>query len=246
MARGKKVFDIEWEKEGRKIKVPVKVFKEPPSYTNDHKERIVFRARYEDADLNVEDTDANKIRMAVIEKLDAWFSVTWELFMLIAVKGGMEGDDEDDDEDVEGFKVEIDIEYTAVGTTVDGKTVHMQVPKPKKLPDEPGEPWDGMRYSSSPNEGLPETGTRRTKHHWRSSYYAPKTYALVPATKANHAALREFMRAMKVLLNKMHEHFHPDKIEQLLASPGLILPAPPRKPKGKKMPRPKKNASILK
>ena len=231
MPRGKKVFDIDWAKEGRKIKVPVKLFKEPPSYSNDHKERLIFRARYDDADLSVEDTDADKIRKAVIEKLDAWFSVTWELFMLIEVRGGKENDD---DEDTQGFKVEIDIEYTAVGTTVDGKTVHMRVSKPDKLPDEPGEPWVGTRYASTPMSGLPKTGTIREKHHWGNRYHSPRTYALVPATKANYAALREFMRAMKVLLRKMHDHFHPDKIEALLASPGLVLPAPPKKKRVKK------------
>ena len=232
MARGKKVFDIGWEKEGRKIKVPVKVYKEAPSYTNDHKERITFRAEYPDADLKVEDTDANRIRTAVIEKLDAWFSVTWELFMLIAIKGGH---DDDEDEDTQGFQVEIGIGYTAVGTTVDGKKVHMQVPKPDKLPDEPGEPWDGTRYASGPVSGLPETGTLREKHSWRNVYRAPRTNALVPATKANYAALREFMRSMQILLDKMHDHFHPDKIEALLTSPGLVLPAPPPKRKKKRI-----------
>lgn len=237
MARGKKVFTVEWEKDGIEITVPVKVFKVPPDYTNDYEGRIIFRAEYVDANLSVEGTDADKIRKKIIKKLDEWFNITWELFILVAIHGGHRNPDALK-RDEECFNVTIETEYVAVGTSNDGNIVHMRVPHPDVLPDKPGEPWAGTRFSGvNPKAGLPETGTLRREHSWKRERLPAETYSLIPATKENYAALMGFVRSMQTLLDKMHEHFHPDCIMELLSSPGLVLPAPESKKKAKKKKR---------
>lgn len=228
--RGKIVYKITWEHEGQEFVVPVRLFKVHDYNTGEN--RRAFVAEYEDADINIEETDSAKLDKKVIEKLKEWAQIEWKLHLVVEVAGGSRSR-----QGGAQFDVGLEYDYWAVGTHAStGKEVMMHVPEQKTLYDD-GK-WDDQRYCGQSPKPVPkEWGREKPSDHHRHFYGSspdPATKTMILATPANRAALDHFMEAMQVLLDRMHESFHPDRIAELLSSPGLILPAPPPKPKAKK------------
>ena len=220
MARrnGKKVYNIDVHTDGHFFEVTVRLVQQ--NY------KRVFRAELEKIDLDVTDTDSEKLEQRVRAYIKEWIKITWQLWCVVSVTGGDRGHAGDN------TAVEIEVDYHAVGTHRDGKKVHCEVPRPDDFTDADYIP-SGFRRNLSP--GLPDHGIEESSYNDHACQY---TKSLIRATPGNIAALDNFRDAMKGLVKKMHDHFHPKRIEQLLASPGLLLPAPAPKAKGKKMPRP--------
>jgi hypothetical protein len=229
-SRGKKVFTILWEQDGREIAVPVKLCTKADGIYENNKGAFYFRAVYKPAQISLEDTDAEKLKEKVKEALDAWVTVRWEIYMRVKINGGREGSDD------QGFKVKIGIDFYAVGTHDDGTIVHQQIPQPDKLPETPNEEvTDFTRWGShTPDKGMPDSGYNDFKDgHWRYRDHKPETKALVPATQATYDALMKFYDKLQVLLDNMHGFFHPkticDTILKLDKCGPALLPPPPKK-----------------
>ena len=208
--RGKKILDIDWEKDGVKVKVPVKTFERENRTTG--KPEMYFRATFGEADLDVESTDINVIRQQVTEKLDAWYTVDWKLYMMVTVNGGRAKND--------GSKIEVsfETEFYAIGTDSRGKVLRLAIPEPKDFTSQKDfKRWWGR----TPMEGMPDTG-EKIKDNF--DHYNPTTRSLVPATPENVAAADNFKKALEALLGKMHHHFAPERVAAILAKgAGLFL-----------------------
>lgn len=208
-SRGKKVLDIEWEREGIKLKIPVRAH-----MVRDYgksEDVMTFKANSEDPPVRVENSDINVVRKSVIAELDAWYSVAWEVWFMVTISGGREGQKG-------GFDIDFGMTFYAIGKDVRGTTRHMTIPRPERF-DKPKERltrWGG----ETPQDGMPETGESLDGY----SYHSPKkTKALVRATPENVKAADGFIEAMEALLGKMHHHFSPKRIEKLLAKSGKML-----------------------
>lgn len=218
MARkmGKKVFDIEWQKDGLEIKVPVKVHTEMDFEKGG--DVMKFSAEYPEAGIREEGTDINAVRSAVLEKLDSWYSVKWELYLLITIEGG------DNGYGCTKFQIEFEMEFYVVGTDSMGKIRHMRVPRPESLEMKDGK--CGTRWAvEHPSEGWPKTFEKESGSYYRK----PLTRSIVRATPENVAAADKFVAAMRALLEQMHTHFSPAKVESMLARAMHLLPAPAEK-----------------
>lgn len=207
--RGKKVLDIEWEREGIKLKIPVRAH-----MVRDYgksEDVMTFKADREDPPIHVENSDINVVRKAVLAELDAWYSITWEAWFMVTISGGSRGQ-------AGGFEVNFGMTFYAIGKDVRGTTRHMTIPRPERF-DKPNErltKWGG----ETPKDGMPETGENLKG----DSYYSrSRTKALVKATLENVKAADSFIEAMEALLGKMHHHFSPERIEKLLAKSGKML-----------------------
>lgn len=216
--RGKKVLDIDWESEGVKIRVPVKAFEKKNWNTDEI--QMIFRATFPDAGIDVENTDINVIRKEIIEKLDQWYKISWELFFRVEVDGGDSGHGDTK------FSVEFEMDFFVVGKDSRGTIRHMRIPRPdeKDIRNFNGKPtqWSGEQ----PQDGMPQTGTDLRKDSYGLHRGHELTRALVKATPENVKAADQFVVAMKGLLDKMHHHFAPGRIEALLQNTALLLPAP--------------------
>lgn len=213
--RGKKVLDIEWGKDGSKVKVPVKAF------TVGHYEsekQMTFRAEFKEAGIDVEGTDINVVRAEVVKKLEAWFSIDWELYFLVVVEGGEKGN--------RGtrFEVLFRVDFYVIGKDVRGVSRYMMIPRPDDIANwktaRDGGPtrWSGENV----HEGTPKTGGR-IEPKYSYGRREVRTQSLVLATPENVAAADRFVVAMQGLLDKMHDHFAPDKIEKMLTRIPLLL-----------------------
>lgn len=208
--RGKKILDIKWEKDGVKLKIPVHAVTD---YDSDKCEDVMrFTASRENPPIDVQNTDINVVRKAVLSALNDWYSVRWEIWMMVTISGGWTSQGFRG----EGCKVICETEFYAIGEDVRGKTRHMRIPKPKQFDKLDKEP---MRWSGSmPMDGLPETGEELDGH-----FDGNETKSLVRATVENVSAAEGFVEAMEKLLAKMHHHFSPKRIEKLLAKSGQLL-----------------------
>lgn len=211
--RGKKLLDIEWERQGVKLKIPVRAVTEHDD--DKHEEVMSFYVSHENPPIQVSDTDINVVRKAVLAELDAWYSVDWEIWLMIRISGAkVLGGHQAGEMDI-GFQTE----FYAIGKDVRGKTRHMRIPKPERF-DKPNK--NPMRWGgSTPMDGLPDTGEKMGRLDRRSS--GGWTKSLVKATPANVAAADSFIEAMDALLEKMHHHFSPKRVEKLLAKSGKML-----------------------
>lgn len=211
---GRKILDISWEKNGVEIKVPVKAITKEDFHTG--KEEMTFRAIHEPSGLDVTNRDINLIREEVLKALDAWYSIQWELFFMVEVSGGDRGHG--------GYLFEIgfELEFFLVGKDSMGNARHLRIPRPEDVSVDPKEMthWAG----ESARGGLPETG-KKCAEKWRGGRLL-STRSLVRATAANVDAADRFVAAMAGLLARMHEHFAPNRIEQLLERAANLLPAP--------------------
>ncbi len=218
-SRGKKVLDVEWKGDGITIKVPVKAYMSKSlNGTWQDTEIMKFRAEYKDAGVDVEGTDINKVRDEVIAALSSWYTIKWELYFGVEISGGPSG------QEGLGRSIHFKMEFYVIGKDVRGKQRHMRIPRPdlKQIKSFDGKPtqWGGVE----PVDGMPEIGERMRQE---ASYRRDATTrSLVRATPENVAAAEHFMGAMDALLEKMHHHFAPDRIEQLLQNVGMLLPAP--------------------
>jgi len=207
--RGKKSFDVEWERDGLKIKVPVKIHVPCGEFMEESK--IYFTAKHKDSSLNIRNDSADEIKNKIIEHLNGWYSVEWEIYMLVKIHGGR-GRGNDDE-----FDINVEVDYYAVGTHNDGKIIHVSIPKPDQLPKKPHEKFKKIkrRWQVSPNDGMPETGYIEKTDHWNFKN-KPVTKALLPATQRVADAVEVFMRKMDLLLANMHADFHPDQATKTL------------------------------
>jgi len=208
--RGKKILDIDWEKDGVKIKVPVKTFERRNRATD--KPEMYFRATFGEAGLDVESTDINVIRQQVTEKLDTWYTVDWKLYMMVEVGGGRSKNDNS------SISVSFETEFYAIGTDSRGRVLRIVIPKPTDFTDQKNfRRWWGR----TPMEGMPDTGGKIKDNF---GHLNPTTRSLVPATPENVAAADNFKVALEALLDKMHHHFAPERVEAILArGAGLFL-----------------------
>jgi len=214
--REKKVFDIPWEKEGVKLKIPVTVGTRPNYEDGDGEDRMSFRAVYKPAGIDEKNTDVNELRKAILTKLDLWYSITWELYFLVTVEGGNDGHLNTK------FKVSFEMEFFVIGKDSRGEGRYMRIPRPDDLDISKKEP---TRWASEePQDGLPETGERMGTGSFRNR--DPWTRSLVKATPEAVAAADKFIKSMEGLLKQMHHHFAPARIEKLLARSMNLLPAP--------------------
>ncbi len=204
--RGKKVLEIEWQKQGVKLKIPVRAVTD---HDHDKHENVMsFWATSENPPINVQNTDINVVRKTVLAELDAWYSVDWEIWLMVNISGEKESGGSTD--------IGFEMEFYAIGKDVRGKTRNMRIPRPKRL-DKPNK--DPMRFSHChPMDGLPSTGEKVGGFHSIGT-----TKALVKATPANVKAADSFIEAMAALLEKMHHHFSPKRIEKLLGKAGKML-----------------------
>lgn len=220
-SRGKKILDIEWKREGLEIKVPVKAYERTDYGPNDDKNYrdgkiMKFRAEFKDAGIDVEDTDINKVRKTVMEALDSWYSIKWDLYFMVEISGGRNG------QEGNKYKVEFEIEFYVVGKDCRGVDRYMRIPRPK--PEEIRNfsqkftHWSG----EAPHDGTLDVGHKKGEYGNREAI----TRSIVRATPANVAAADQFIVAMEGLLGKMHHHFAPERIEALLQNTALLLPAP--------------------
>lgn len=219
--RGKKVYDINVHTDGHLFEVTVRLVR------REHKR--VFLAELEKLDLKITDTDSEKLEQRVRAHIKEWIEIAWELWCVVSVTGGDRGYDYADE-----TAAEITVTYYAVGTHKDGKKVHREVSRPNKIPEGAYVPSGHAMHLSS---GLPPHDIQKGTYNEHPDM---TTRALIRATPESIAALDNFRGALKGLVKKMHEHFHPKRIEQLLTSPGLLLPAPRPKEKSRKMPKPNK------
>lgn len=225
--RGKNSFVVEWERDGLKIKIPVKIHVPCGEFMEDGK--IYFTAKHEDSSLDITNSSAEEIKNKIIEHLNNWYTITWELYILIEISGGRGPGGQRE------TKFDIDVEYTyiAVGKHHDDRIVHMEVPTPTidDIPDKPHEIWNlKTRWGGrEPRAGMPEVGDG---HSPRFHYERRKdrTSALVPATKRVASTLELFLTKLDELLANMRERFNPgeivktlkaiDSLKQLLLPPG--------------------------
>ncbi len=210
--RGKKLLDIEWKKQGVSLKIPVRAVTE---YDHDKREDVMsFYVDHEDPQIKVHDTDINVVRKAVLSKIDAWYSVDWEIWLMVRVAG----EKGPGDEQVGEVYIKFEMEFFAIGKDVRGKTLHVTIPRPERFDKPIGKPKiEPVRFGGhQPKDGLPSTGKNR-------EYGYCYTQALVRATPENVKAADSFVDAMGALLEKMHHHFHPKRIEKLLGKAGQIL-----------------------
>lgn len=218
-SRGKKILDIEWKREGLDIKVPVKAYDRTAFSTVEYETRegkiMKFRAEFPEAGIDIEDTDINKVRKQVLDALDAWYTVKWELYFMVEISGGRSGQEGGE------HKVEFEMEFYVLGQDCRGNKRHMRIPRPKpdQIEDFNGKftRWSGQ----SPQDGELHVGEKISGH-----FSSKSTRSLVKATTENVAAADQFMVAMESLLEKMHYHFSPHRIEKLLKNTALLLPAP--------------------
>lgn len=223
-SRGKKVMDIEWKREDVTIKVPVKAYTRS-DFDSESKSRdgkiMKFQAEYPDAGILVEGSDINKVRSEVIDKLDQWYTISWELYFRVTIDGGNHG------HSGTKFVVNYELEFLVMGKDSRGQIRWMPIPRPK---DSEIESFDGKtftRWNEKPRDGKPDTGINlRQKDTFQYGKKEALTKALVKATLENVRAAEQFALAMQSLLDKMHHHFAPDQIEKLLQNVGMLLPAP--------------------
>lgn len=215
---GKTILEIDWEKDNVKVKIPVKAVMSnniDGKFTGD--QIMKFRAVYKEAGIDVEDTDINKIRDKVIGALDAWHSIEWTLYFMVRVDGGRYGSAGE-----KRFKIGYEIEYFVVGKDFRGTDKYMRVPRPDDISK-----FDKTHFtrwaSTEPIDGVLETGEQLQRERWSRDC---TTRSLVLATPESVAAAEGFILAMENLLQKMHHHFAPSRIEKLLQNPALLLPAP--------------------
>lgn len=239
--RTKKFMDILWtSKEGVEIKVPVSAITQLGH--GGASASISFRAKYEEADLDVEASDIEEVRKKVIEKLVAWHSIAWTLWIKTSVSGG-----KSTHQAGAGFRLEFEWEYVAIGTNSSGKQFYTTaaisddwaVGNPhlhkwnseeekeaaaeealvrgamKALKDLPGKVprFGGIDI----REGAPPVGKEEPR--WRIS----ATKALIPLNEENVRMMIKFRRALGVLMARMEESFHPDMIQDFLKQG--VLPA---------------------
>ena len=212
---GRKVFDIEWEKEGHKIKVPVRMKVEEDNVTGEDK--MTFRAVYKEADIEESHTDANELRKAVTEKLDLWYTVDWELWFRVTIDGNGDGAGQS------SFSISYTMEFYLIGKDCKGEERHLKIPRPDDLDIKKTKPprWGGRGHAV--HSGRPETGeVDEENRRWRYGNES-QTKSLVKATPQNVAASDNFIKSMEQLLDKMHHHFAPQRIERLLARTSNIL-----------------------
>jgi hypothetical protein len=218
--RGRKVFDIEWSRHNITLKIPVKAI--PSHDYTTGKNGLTFEAVFADAGIDERNTDINKLKESVFEKLDRWYSIDWDLYFLVTVNGGESdyGCTRLENRTFNRFRIEFEVEFYVVGKDMRGVVRHMRIPRPEKIADFKDTRWAG----ENPRDGLPET----RKFAASKVYGASKdTRALVKATPGNVAAADRFLATMADLLKKMHDHFSPDVIERTLARASqLLLPAP--------------------
>jgi len=217
-SRGKKVLDIKWEHEGVEIVVPVKAYTGNDSHSGLSK--MYFGAVYEPAGIDEEDPDINKIKTAVEAKLKSWYSVKWDLWMLVEVGGGDRGHNSTD------FNVKFEVTFYVIGIDSQGKERHMRIPRPEKI-----EKWKDVNPTrwggEQPRSGRPEIQNKGDKRSGHSYDRSDETSALVPATPENVAAVDKFTSAMEKLLDNMHGHFsQPNVMLTLSRVADLLLPAP--------------------
>ena len=223
-SRGKKVMDIEWKRDDVVIKVPVKAFTRS-DWDSESKSRdgkiMKFQAEYPDAGILVEDSDINKVRSEVIDKLDQWYTISWELYFRVTIDGGDHG------QSSTKFTVNYELEFLVMGKDSRGQIRWMPIPRPK---DSEIATFDGKaftRWNEKPRDGQPDTGVNlREKDTFQYGRKEALTKALVRATSENVKAAEQFTEALKSLLKKMHHHFAPERIENLLQNVGMLLPAP--------------------
>lgn len=211
---GRKVFDIEWEKEGTKIKVPVRVKLEMDHVTDE--EKMTFRAIHKEADVDEKHTDANELRKAVIEKLDVWYTVDWELWFRVSIDGSGDGAGKS------CFSISYGMEFFLIGKDCRGEERHIKIPRPDDLDIKKKTPtrWGG--HGGMVESGRPETGEPDKERRWEYGNES-RTQSLVRATPANVAAGDNFIKSLEKLLDKMHHHFAPSRIERLLARTSNML-----------------------
>ena len=237
--RGKKVYDIKWTHEGQEFVVPVRLYTFRDTYPYNSTNERKFCAELDEADIDITDTDSVKLEKAVIIKLKEWVNVDWKLHFVVEISGGrpclQAGD---------GFRVGVEYQYYAVGTHAsNGQKVLLNVPEQEKLYDD-GK-WEGKRYSGYKPTPFDKEKWGRAKSDRHARYFRevanPDTKTLIEATPANKDAMHSFIQAMQRLLDKMHDSFHPDKIERTLqALDTLGLPAPEKKAKANKKAKKKK------
>lgn len=229
------MFDIVWEKDGRVIKVPVKLHTELGNYEyKDSEKSFYFSAVHKPSHMNLTNTDAEELKKAVQEHLDKWIQLSWQMYMLVKIDGGRKGQYDNN------FEIGIDVDFYVIGTYEDNDSVvHMQVPQPEKLPKTPGEKIEDFNRwgAHTPNEGWPESKYKHVSRYWHSEKN-PTTAALIPATQASYDALMVFYNKLQQLLDNMHDFFNPASIcETILklaeVGPALLPPAPKKK-KGRK------------
>lgn len=212
-SRGKKVLDVDWKKDGVEIRVPVKAF-ERNNFETGVRE-MYFRAVHEESGLDVDSTDINVVKQKIVEYLNVWYTVDWSLYMLVEVE------ERHTSHGSTGACVMFSFQFYVVGTDCRGKKRYMNIPRPEnvaKFDPKDFTCWGGAKPKDEP----PTTGEKTvTRFGGR-----PATCSLIPATSENVAAADQFVKSMGALIEKMHHHFSPKQIDKMLASPGLLLPAP--------------------
>lgn len=233
--RSKRFTEIVWRsKDGVDIRVPVNVVRSSSRYGAP--ETISFRAKYEPANVDESATDIEVLRKAVTEKLKAWHQISWTLWIKVSIKGTHANRQAGD-----GYEIEVGWDYLALGTDANGNEFYMEVPVQADWSgtyagDEQGtaaEDEANVRGLLKALEGLPHEVPR-----WSGSYVrngkptvgrepmgggnVDETESLVPATEANLRALIAFRLGMEALVEKLHEHFAPARVEAFLTRPALL------------------------
>lgn len=210
--RGRKVFDIEWSKEGVSLKIPVKAVTRKDYVTG--KEIMEFEASYPEAGVSERGPDINVVKEAVIKKLDEWYTIKWELYFTIEICGGRGYPSE-------GCEIRYEMDFRLIGKDCRGHIRHLRVPRPENLND-----VEFTRYSGqTPSDGMPKTFGKKDGKNTNCGGW-PRTCSLVKATPENVAASDKFVAAMEELLEKMHTHFAPDRVEKMLSGASNLLPGP--------------------
>lgn len=220
MPRGeKKMDDFRFDIEGQKIVVPVWLVKQGGKY--EEQRSVYFRAKYEVAGMDENDTDINKLRQTMLKKITDWYKIEWNLYIMVNTYEYC---------DREGQHVFFGYKFYLLGKRPDGRECFMEVPEPwsgadtfkgEKWLDENGF-WNGkwrpeFRYGlQEPRDGRPEEGQRES--NWNNE----PMRSLLPATVETVNAVLAFEMKLKKLGEEMERRFAPDKVKDTI---GMIQKA---------------------
>lgn len=210
---GKVVDHLRYNRNNTTHEIPIRLYKR--TYPKDHRYappgatqscEFIAYVVVKGKEKKFVSTDIEVLRRAVWDALDEHYEIEWETYYLVTTTG------ERNYRLSEGFEgVEFSYDAVYVGKDPDGKTIH-------RIPMRHGHDQYG--------EGMPTTGKAR---------HGEETIALVKGTKENVAALKAFVKSLRVMRENIGKFMHPDNInETLMKAASSIRSLPPPKKKRRK------------
>lgn len=187
---------------GKKIKIELRLIKEfarserPPLATKE----VSFKVLCKEANIEIEGTDIEALRVAVWDRLDKKYGTVWETYYLVEIAPGRTW---------EGIGTGLNFSYKTVerGVAWDGTLLLREYDR-------------GGDFRTSPYKVSPWPGEFRDKNG--------TVLACIPGGAKNHDALTEFARRIDALRDKLVDMVRPERILHTLEtlSTNNLLPPP--------------------